>query len=90
MLNRNGVGINFIDFLSFVSEKNMYNIKNELEKENGFEFNDDDIIVVKMEEHDGNDATFSHDPLETVEPSSDGRWTFYSKAYFFDCFFMEI
>ena len=49
----------------------MYNNKNKLE-ENGFA-DSDDIIVVKMEEYDKKDATFSHDPLETVEPSSNGR-----------------
>ena len=52
----------------------MYSNKNDLEEENGFTFNDDDdIVVVKMEEPDGNDTTLSHDPLETVKPSSDGR-----------------
>ena len=65
----------------------MYSNKNDLEEENGFTFNeDDDIIVVKMEEHDGNDATFSHDPLETVDPTSDGRQMFYFMLSFLNCF----
>ena len=64
----------------------MYTNKNDLENENGLALNDDDIIVVKMEEHDGNGGTFSHDPLETVDPTSDGRQIFYFMLSFLNCF----